>query len=58
MKNGLPLHKALNEEARKIVIKYIRLGDELMDKYKWLPETEHVFIQKSGRSMGNHLLQK
>ncbi len=58
MKNGLPFHKALNEEARKIVIKYIRLGDELMDKYKWLPEIEHVFIQQSGRSMGKPFAAK
>ena len=45
MKNGEPFEKAFNDEAREIIVKYIRKGDELMEKYDWLPQIEHVFVQ-------------
>ena len=45
MKNGEPFEKALNDEARDIVVKHIRRGDALMKKFPWLDHIEHVFVQ-------------
>jgi len=52
MKNGLPFEKALNDEARDIIIKHLSRGDKLMKKYDWIDPVEYVFVQDNPRSLG------
>ena len=59
MKNYKPHEVPLIDVAREIVQRNIRIGDELMEKYRWLDQIEHVFVQRGGRvkSIGKPLTQ-
>ena len=56
MKNRQPFEKALNQEAKDIIYKYLRLGEKLQDKYSWLDPIKHVFVQDTHRSFNGKSL--
>jgi len=60
MKARKPVEIALNDEARKLIFKYLSLGEELKDKYKHVRDRgiKHVFVQTEGRHMGVPLLPR
>ena len=49
MKNGKPFERPLNQAARTIVEKYIKIGQELQEKYSWLEPVDYVFVQSCGQ---------